>query len=686
MKKTSNTGRNVRSAGVRNAQVGTRSTSAKKSSSSSTGKKYRNTSRRKKNNSGLYAAIACGAVALVAIIAVVIAGSGIGGGNKKSTEESAEVKHTIVRADGTPITNADGSALEMTEAELKAALSGDTYPSGMSINGIDITGMTKDEALAAVKAQDATSATDTSAITVDIKLELDGQTYPIDIANTDLASNAEEIVEEAMSFVKPSSVDAPVEELVSCYVNMKSLETTPKAYTTAYTVKSDSVSEKVHTMLDGLTSEAVEATVTSFDVNTLQFVYTESKNGYAIDIEKATSDVKALLDSNTYVGTIVVDAEVTVPTLTTDTIKNEFGMITSSSSKTTTNNNRNHNIKITCEKLDGLVLQPGEEFSFNTYIGERTADKGYLEAGTIQGDKIEPALGGGICQVSSMIYQSVIKANLNVVERNPHRWPSTYAVAGTDAAVDWGSQDFIFVNDSDYPVALHAVYDNDNYTITVSIYGHLFPNGEYIEFVGETISTTPAGTVYVANGDLPVGTTDTVSSGHNGVTATSYQIWRDANGNEIKTVELKYTYYATIPTKIEVGTLNPDGSHATLNTETGELTGTLETEPSEETTESSEETSDTVVSDPTTSTDTTSSADPTETTASTEPTETTVTTEPTETTATTEPTETTAAPEPTETTAAPTEAPATEATEAPATEAPATEATEAPATEAPAEA
>lgn len=155
-------------------------------------------------------------------------------------------------------------------------------------------------------------------------------------------------------------------------------------------------------------------------------------------------------------------------------------------------------------------------------------------------------------------------------------WPSSYATVGTDAAVDWGNQDFSFRNSSEYPIALTAYWDPDTSKITVCIYGHQLPDGQYILFEGETVSTTPAGVQYIANGELPVGETNSIRGAHDGVTAASYQIWYDSDGNEINRVELPTSYYSTISAQIEVGTLNPDGTQATLDPATGALTGVVE--------------------------------------------------------------------------------------------------------------
>ena len=473
------------------------------------------------------------------------------------------------------ITKADGSVAKLTQEELLAELSADTFPQGIFINGVDVSGMTQAQATEAVLANQPERP-----LEIDISLSLDGETYPLDLTSLPIESNVNEVVAEAYAYLRPTGQET-AEQLIQMNNARQALKTTPAEYQTAYTLNTDDIAPLVHDVLDPINCDPVEAEITGFDVENLVFQYTESQIGYVVDIDTAISDVKGLLDSGTYIGTVEVSAAVTEPTLTAEMIDAEFGEISTSSSQTTANSNRNHNIQITAEKLNGLVLQPGESFSFNGYIGERTTAAGYLEAGVIVNGTTEQGLGGGVCQVSSMIYQSVVKANLQVDERHPHQWPSSYAVAGTDAAVDWGNQDFAFTNDSGYPIALVAYWDPATSILTISVYGHLLPDGQYIDFVGETVSTSSAGTTYVANGSLPVGTRNQTRGAHNGVTANSYQIWYDAEGNEINRVELPQTRYATINAIVEVGTLQPDGTQAAFDAATGTVTPTETTPPSD---------------------------------------------------------------------------------------------------------
>lgn len=497
------------------------------------------------------------------------------------------------------VTLADGTVAEMTADEMKKELNTTNFFNGISIDGIDMSGKTKDEALSLVAAQ-----VPAAPVGVDLNLDLDGTIYPVDLSTLTLASNYAEVVDNAYNYARPADT-ATDEEVLKCYQDYQSLKSAPVAFTTAYTVNTDGLSGIVHGLLDPLNTEMVEAQVTSFNVETLSFDVTESKDGYEIDIDKAVSDTKALLDAGVYQGTVTVDAVVTKPTLSTDDVLNGFGLISETSSKTTDVNSRNHNIKITCEVIDGMILQPGEQFSFNGIVGERTVEKGYELAGTIQAGKTEPGLGGGICQLSTMIYQSAVKADLQVDERNPHQWPSGYADTGTDAAVDWPSQDLKFTNSSEYPIAIHATYDVENRIVKVQLYGHVDPNAGYIKIEGEVLSTSQATTEYVANATMAVGTREQTRSPHNMISATSYKVYYDANGNEINRVRYLDSYYGKINALVEVGVLNPDGTLATLDTTTGEVTSTYvdpetteTTAPSDSGTTESTVTTDPVVTDP----------------------------------------------------------------------------------------
>ena len=502
---------------------------------------------------------------------------------------------------------ADGTTAELTVDELKATFVSDVFYDGIKIDGIDVSGKTKEEAISLLSATMAEKPSE-----VNIKLNFDGEEYPLDLSSLKLENNAKDIVDEAFLYGRPSG-DASAEELVECFSTVQGLKTTPKEYTTAFTVNTDGLSEIVHGMLDPYEQEVKEAEVGDFDVEKCEWTITDSQVGCDIDIDKAINDVKALLDSRTYTGVVTVDFEKTEPKNSAEQLKSEYGLISSSSSNTTSDDNRNENIRVTCKKLDGLVIQPGESFSFNGYIGPRTTAAGYKTAGIILNGKAEKGLGGGVCQVSSMIFQSAAKANLQIDERHPHEWPSTYCDIGTDATVDYGSADFRFTNNSEYPIAFHAFFDDDELKLTIQFYGHLFEDGSHIELSASGGKTgEDAGVVYEPAEDIPVGHSVSSHPAHPAQSAVCYKVWVDKDGNEIKRERLCGSYYPALPEHIAVGVLKEDGSFAEINPETGEVIDESETDPSEsdgssDTTPSSSGTSDTSNTTPSSSATTPSS-------------------------------------------------------------------------------
>ena len=129
---------------------------------------------------------------------------------------------------------------------------------------------------------------------------------------------------------------------------------------------------------------------------------------------------------------------------------------------------RLNNITIGVEKLNGTVVQPAETFSFNSLLGPRTPEAGYKEAIIFDGhgNKID-GYGGGICQISSTLYNAVLNAGLEVVERHEHSHSVPYIEKGKDATVSYGSEDFKFKNTSSKPITINVSTDNDILTITL---------------------------------------------------------------------------------------------------------------------------------------------------------------------------------------------------------------------------
>jgi vancomycin resistance protein YoaR len=267
---------------------------------------------------------------------------------------------------------------------------------------------------------------------------------------------------------------------------------------------------------------------------------------FAITIEEAQS----LLDTSTE-ETITIPLKITTPNVTTNQIGTEAFpdlLATYSTTFSTSNTNRTTNIKLASNKINGVVLMPGEEFSYNTVVGQRTAAAGYKTAAVYVNGKVENGIGGGICQVSSTLYNTVLRANLEIVKRSNHRFATGYVPLSTDATVSWGGPEFIFKNSRNYPVKIVSTVNGGK--ITVSIYGCKEEVEYEVVIQSETLQTIQSKTVYRTNTSLPKGTSKTVQTGHSGYKSRAYRILK-LNGTVISKQLLSTDTYAQLETIIE---------------------------------------------------------------------------------------------------------------------------------------
>jgi vancomycin resistance protein YoaR len=139
------------------------------------------------------------------------------------------------------------------------------------------------------------------------------------------------------------------------------------------------------------------------------------------------------------------------------------------------NKNRSHNIALAAKAINNYVVLPGETFSFNQVVGKRTRDKGYLQAPVIVKGELSEGIGGGICQVSSTLYNAVDQAGLHIVKRYSHSRHVPYVPPGRDATVSWYGPDFAFQNKYAYPVLIRASSYSGRMVVTI----HSFPEIEY---------------------------------------------------------------------------------------------------------------------------------------------------------------------------------------------------------------
>lgn len=267
-------------------------------------------------------------------------------------------------------------------------------------------------------------------------------------------------------------------------------------------------------------------------------IYPESK-GIDFDIENA----KRLLseDREKYEIPLII----TKPSKTTKDIGTEAfpdRLATFSTKYQASNVNRTTNLRLAANKINGTVLLPGEEFSYNKTVGERTVAAGFKEAAIFNAGRVENGLGGGICQISSTLYDAAVYANLDIIERHNHMFLAGYVGAGKDATVVYGSLDFKFKNTRNYPIMIKTSIGGG--TAKISIYGIKEETEYEVEISTTILSNIPYKVIYEEDKTLAEGKERVAQGGMNGCKSITYKILR-LNGKEVsRTVLSSDTYDA----------------------------------------------------------------------------------------------------------------------------------------------
>lgn len=217
------------------------------------------------------------------------------------------------------------------------------------------------------------------------------------------------------------------------------------------------------------------------------------------------------------------------------------------------NYNRSHNVALAAKTLNGTILLPGETFSYNGILGNTNAAKGYKQATAYVGGKVVPSYGGGICQVSSTLYNTVLYSSLEIVERYNHSYAVSYVPAGRDATVAYGGKDFKFKNTRTYPIKIVASAKNG--VVSISIKGIKEEIDKYeIVLTSSVLSTKPNSITYENNSDLEEGKEKVIQKGYTGKTSIAYKIVKNPDGSIKSKTVLSKDVYKPMNKIIQVGT------------------------------------------------------------------------------------------------------------------------------------
>ena len=219
---------------------------------------------------------------------------------------------------------------------------------------------------------------------------------------------------------------------------------------------------------------------------------------------------------------------------------------------------RSTNLRIACQKINGKVVLAGETFSYNKTLGARTAAAGYRNGKIYAGGEVVDGIGGGICQISSTLYNAALMANLQIVERRNHQFVTSYVSPGRDATVVYGVTDFKFKNTRKYPVRISASARNG--IATVTFYGIKEENEYTFDFQTTTIDSITPTTTYEEDPSMPAGTEKVKRKGTNGVKTQTYMT-KLQNGKVISRTLLSTDTYDAMSRIVIKGTGGSSATH-----------------------------------------------------------------------------------------------------------------------------
>ena len=275
-----------------------------------------------------------------------------------------------------------------------------------------------------------------------------------------------------------------------------------------------------------------------YDPNT--FSVTDSVAGKGLDLAAAQSLLEgAQLGERIEIPLFTIEPEINREDIESLLFRD---VIASKTTNIAGTSNRLNNIVLSSQAINGTILNPGDVFSFNGIVGQRTAAKGYKEANAYVGGKVVLETGGGICQTSSTIYDCVLHTNLQVIERSAHRYTVSYLPLGNDATINWGTIDFKFKNNTDYPIRIEAVVTGRE--LAVKLIGTKIDD-TYIKIETVNISRTSYTTVRVEDPSIPPGQTKVDTSGYNGAVVDTYKNLYDGNDKLISRTLVGRSTYRT---------------------------------------------------------------------------------------------------------------------------------------------
>ncbi len=411
---------------------------------------------------------------------------------------------------------------------------------GITIGNIDLGGMTKEQAEEAVNDYVSESTTST------IELDVDGHKVEITAGELGYYWKNTEIIDKALNHCKEGNV-------IARYKESKDITRQGIQYDIVMDVNDEIMKEGIDDKCGEYNVPHVNASLTKTGSG---FSISKESSGRMIDMETSMKEIHDfLLDKwkgeKASIVLTIVDDEPTATVADCERVKDLLGTYSTTFSTSGGNYDRNKNIENGIRLLNGVTLCQGETYSVNSFLEPWTEENGWHPGGTYVNGKVEDSLGGGICQVSTTLYNAVLEAELEIVQRSNHSMSVGYVPLSMDAALAGTWKDLKFKNNTDTPIYVEGIYTAGK--ITFNIYGEeTRPDNRTVEYVSETISTIPPSEVITEDDTKPEDYRAVTQTGHTGYKA---RLWKKVyiNGSLESEEVVNTSTYASSPTYITVG-------------------------------------------------------------------------------------------------------------------------------------
>ena len=420
------------------------------------------------------------------------------------------------------------------------------------IGEVDVSGMSAKEAVSALNEK----VTEYGTLAVTIKVgEASTETTLQQLGF--FMSDLEDAVEKAVDYGKTGSV-------WKRFWQIRNLKKEPKVIDDTFQVDADLMSSFIDEYVQPLELRAQNATIPSTGSG---FEITDEVYGTKVNTEESIEALNVFLNKGWAYEAIAFEMEQTVEEperkrTDLEVIQDELGSFYTDAGSGT----RLKNIRRAAELLNGIVLMPGEELSVEKATTPYTIENGYVEGSAYENGQIVQSIGGGLCQVSTTLYNAVLYAELEIVTRSAHSMQVNYVEPSRDAAIAEGVKDLIFKNSYEYPVLMEG-YINSAGQLWFHIYGkETRPENRTVKYISETLEEIPYTKKFVEDAGLSLGEKATEGAKINGKTAKLWKVVYE-DGVEVSRETKNNSRYKASELTVKVGTAssNPEASKLVKN-------------------------------------------------------------------------------------------------------------------------